>query len=233
MENFAERLGKVPVLIIRFGNTLSQEEIPYFRGAIINAVGKDDSLLFHNHEGEKVRYAYPLIQYKRIGGKAAIVCVGGGTEEIGKFFAACAMEVQFGKRPVKLEVESVKADKTLVQVWDDMFTYRIHKWLPLNQEHYEVFQEKESLAEKYAFLESILTGNILSFGKGVGVTFDKQIVCKITEMLDQRLLTYKGVKMMSFDVEFKSNVSLPDFVGLGKGVSLGMGTVKRMKSKEK
>ena len=30
---------------------------------------------------------------------------------------------------------------------------------------------------------------------------------------------------MSFDVEFKANVSLPDYIGLGKGVSLGFGTV--------
>lgn len=233
MENSVQNMGHIPVLTIRFANMLTQEEIPYFRGAIINAVGKEDSLLFHNHVGEKVRYAYPLIQYKRIGGKAAIVCIGEGTEAVGKFFSACNLDVQIGKRPVKLEVESVKADKTLLQVWEDMFAYRIHKWLPLNQEHYEVFQKKESLADKFSFLESILTGNILSFGKGVGVTFEKQIVCKITDVLNQRLLTYKGVKMMAFDAEFKSNVSLPDFVGLGKGVSLGMGTVKRMKSKEK
>ena len=225
MKNSAARPEHVPVLTISFANALSQEEIPYFRGAIIKAVGAEDSLLFHNHEGEKVRYAYPLIQYKRIGGRAAIVCIGDGTAAVGKFFSSCNYDVQIGKRPVKLEIESVKADKTLVQVWDDMFAYRIHKWLPLNQEHYEVFQQKESLAEKYAFLESILTGNILSFGKGVGVTFDKQIVCKITDVLNQRLLTYKGVKMMAFDAEFKSNVSLPDFVGLGKGVSLGMGSV--------
>jgi hypothetical protein len=32
---------------------------------------------------------------------------------------------------------------------------------------------------------------------------------------------------MSFDAEFKTNVSLPDYIGLGKGVSLGMGTVVR------
>ena len=33
--------------------------------------------------------------------------------------------------------------------------------------------------------------------------------------------------MMAFDIEFMSNVTVPDFIGLGKGVSLGFGTICR------
>ena len=223
--------NQVRTLVIRFNNPLNQNELPFFRGAVIQAVGDENALLFHNHEGEGFRYSYPLIQYKRIGGKAALVCIGEGTEEIGKFFSSCNFDVQIGNRSTLLEVESVKPDKVLVQVWDDWFTYRIRRWLPLNRENYEAFQQLESLAEKYALLERLLVGNMLSFGKGVGVQFGKPIVCRITDMLGQQLITYKNVKMMAFDVEFKSNVSLPDFVGLGKGVSLGLGTVVKWEKK--
>lgn len=34
--------------------------------------------------------------------------------------------------------------------------------------------------------------------------------------------------MMGFDIRFKSNVSLPDYIGLGKGVSIGFGMIKRL-----
>lgn len=213
------------ILTIHFNNIIARSDLGRFRGAIIKVVGQENGLLFHNHNGEKFRYAYPLIQYKRIRQKAAIVCIGEGTEEIGKLFSACDFDIQIGERSEHLEIASVKADKVLVQVWEDMFTYRIRKWLPLNQENYEEFQKLESLVEKYAMLENIMVGNILSFGRGVEVVFENQVVCKITEMLDEKLIIYKGVKMMAFDVEFKSNVSLPDFIGLGKGVSLGMGMV--------
>lgn len=81
-------------------------------------------------------------------------------------------------------------------------------------------------------LENLLTANILSMAKGLGVHFERQVECKITAMEEPRLTTYKGVKMMAFDAEFKSNVSLPDYVGLGKGVSLGMGTVVRKRKKK-
>lgn len=35
---------------------------------------------------------------------------------------------------------------------------------------------------------------------------------------------------MGFDIRFKSNVSLPDYIGLGKGVSIGFGMIKDYKN---
>lgn len=222
----------IKILKIQFSNEIQRHEIPLFRGAVIHAVGASGSLLFHNHEGDGLRYAYPLIQYKRIRGKAAIVCVGEGTEEIGKFFSSNELVVQIGNRTVRLEIDSIKADRCLVQVWEDRFTYHLRKWLPLNQENYAKYMALESLAEKYAMLEKLLTANILSMAKGLGIHFEKQVECRITAMDEPRLITFKGVKMMAFDAEFKCNVSLPDYVGLGKGVSLGMGTVVRKYEKK-
>lgn len=217
----------VKTLVIKFANELYPNEIECFRGAVLQAM-EDANVLFHNHlEDDKLRYAYPLIQYKRIHRKAALVCVGEGTEAIGEFFASCHFDVRIGERPVTLEVEGVQARQTLVQVWDDMFTYRIRKWLPLNGENYEKYMQTDSLAEKYALLENLLVGNILSMAKGLGIRFENQVVCKITAIEDPRVVMYKSVKLMSFDAEFKANVSIPDYVGLGKGVSLGMGTVVR------
>jgi len=222
----------VKTLVIRFTNELYPSEIECFRGAVLQTM-ENANVLFHNHlEEDKLRYAYPLIQYKRIHRKAALVCVGEGTEAIGEFFASCRFDVQIGERPVTLEVEGVQARQTLVQVWEDMFTYRIRKWLPLNGENYEKYMQTDSLAEKYALLENLLVGNILSMAKGLGIRFEKQVVCRITAIDDPRIVEYKRVKMMAFDAEFKTNVSVPDYVGLGKGVSLGHGVVVRKYEKK-
>lgn len=204
-----------------------------FRGAIVKAVKESEIDLFHNHTDEGLIYRYPLIQYKRIHQKAAIVCIGEGTEAIGEFFSSSNFKVDIGNRPVELEVESIKANKTLVQVWDSPFCYTIRKWLPFNKENYEQYLQLESLADKYALLERLLIGNILSFAKGVGIHFEKQVECKITESSEPLSIVHKGVKLMGFDVAFKTNVSLPDFIGLGKGVSVGKGMVKRMERNKK
>jgi len=38
--------------------------------------------------------------------------------------------------------------------------------------------------------------------------------------------------MLAFNIEFKTNVFLPNFIGLGKGVSIGFGTIKQIYQKE-
>ena len=215
----------IRTLTVRFNNDIGRHEIPLFRGSVLAAIGSGVDMLFHNHDGDGFRYDYPLIQYKRMGGKAAIVCIGNGTEVIGEFFGTSSFNVHLGDRPVTLEVDQIKPNKTLVQIRDTMFTYHLRKWLPLNQVNYKKYEALDSIVERYAFLERLLTGNILSFAKSMGILFEQQVECRITSAETPHLISYKGVKMMSFDVEFKSNVSLPDYIGLGKGVSLGFGTV--------
>ena len=225
-------MNRTKTLLVRFKNELAQAELPFFRGAIIHAT-EQNNLLFHNHnEDQSLRYAYPLIQYKRINKKAAIMCFGEGTEAIGQFFSSCNFDVMIGNRQVGLEVDSINAQQYLIQTWDGVFAYHIRRWLPLNQSNYKTYCEEESLVSRCAMLERLLTANILSCAKGLGVFFEKQVETKITQLDEPRLQRYKGVKMMSFDAEFKTNVSLPDYIGLGKGVSLGMGVVVRKKNQE-
>lgn len=218
-------MKKIKVLIVRFENEIDLIEIECFRGAVLQLIDKEN-ILFHNHIGnDKYNYIYPCIQYKRIGGKSAIVCLEEGTEAIGLLFSKENKNVQICQRKIELKVDNLTAKQVNVNIWDAMFTYHIRKWLPLNQENYRKYETLDSIVERYAFLERLLTGNILSFAKSMGVYFDKQVECKITSADEPRLLRYKGVKMMAFDAEFKSNVSLPDYIGLGKGVSLGFGMV--------
>lgn len=217
-------------LIIQSKNSIRQCEVPLFRGAILNAVkDSETNTLFHNHtEGDGFRYAYPLIQYKRIGGCAAIVCFGEGTEAIGEFFAACNFHLRIGDREEDFEIDSVKANQTLIQTWDSEFRYTLRKWLPLSSDNYKEYLSLDGIVAKLQFLQRILTGNILSLCKGLDIFLEKEVTCEITDMEEPRLTTYKGVKMMSFDIAFKSNTTLPDYAGLGKGVSLGFGMVKRI-----
>ena len=136
-----------------------------------------------------------------------------------------------GARSISLEVQNVRPHRALIQIWNDTISYKITSWLPFNQENYQVYQKMESMNERIAFLERIMTGNILSFAKGIGIHFEQQITCSISKILRTDIIEYKNIKMTSFNLLFKSNVSLPDNIGLGKGVSLGNGTIRMIKTK--
>ena len=74
-------------------------------------------------------------------------------------------------------------------------------------------------------LERLLIGNILSFAKGIGVYFDEEIKVSIVDIEKAEQYLFKNVKMLGFDVVFRTNVLLPRYVGVGKGVSLGFGMI--------
>ena len=64
-------MTKVKILDIVFENSIEDFEIEAFRGAVSKLVGYENTL-FHNHLSDnKLVYAYPLVQYKRIKSKAA------------------------------------------------------------------------------------------------------------------------------------------------------------------
>jgi hypothetical protein len=56
-------MDKIKTLTIIFNNEISQQQIPLFRGAIIDTMD-NANILFHNHDEDNLRYSYPLIQYK-------------------------------------------------------------------------------------------------------------------------------------------------------------------------
>lgn len=223
-----ENINRIPVLVIRFGNPISVNELQYFRGAIISKVPAEYTL-FHNHIDDGFRYRYPLIQYKRIGGNAAIVCIGEGTDAIGQFFANADFDLQIGNRNATFKVDKVEPSRVLIQPWEQSFKYTCRKWLPLNKENYEQYKNLDGVAERALFLQKILVGNILSMCTGLGIHIEKNIDCSVTNISETSIYRYKGVLMTGFDVEFKTNISLPDYIGLGKGVSLGYGMIKQQK----
>lgn len=219
--------NRVQTFIIRYSNAIGFHQLGQLRSAVLKAMKYNANILFHNHIDEnELRYAYPLIQYKRIGGKAAIVCMNEGVNVIGEFLSHGSMEVEIGRETTTLKLENAIPKITTIQAWEDnTFRYNIRRWLPLNSENYAKYCNIESYVERVAFIEKLLVANILSFFKGAGVNLEHKIECSIINLSEPRLLRFKRTKLMSFDALFCTNVTLPDYIGIGRHVSIGFGTV--------
>ena len=94
----------------------------------------------------------------------------------------------------------------------------------INGSEYIVFCNPKASSKE--FLESILTGNILSFAKGMDYHIKERLLVKITHLSKPLSQTFKGQNVLVFNIEFVSNIELPQWIGLGKGSSLGFGTVE-------
>lgn len=220
----------INILTVQFANEISQQEIPLFRGAVIHSL-ENNSILFHNHDGERLRYAYPLIQYKRIKGKAALVCLKQGTENIGELFSTKLQPFSLGTRVITPTIENIFPRNIRIQIWEHSFHYRINRWIPLNSKNYKEYRQFTDNSAKVQFLSKILTGNILSMAKGLDVRFEKEVKCEITSFTESTTIKVKGISMQCIDAEFKCNVSIPNYIGLGKHASINFGVVTKMRNK--
>lgn len=219
----------IRTLTVKFDLPITYREIPLFRGAVLKSMGERANVLYHNHIGDETfRYSYPLIQYKRLGGKAAIICVEEGTELIGEILSNVSGELMIGKNATECLIEQVQTKEVLVQTSEKLSTYHLHRWLPLNSKNYDDYQNAETYVEKVQILEHVLMGNILSFLKGIDIHLDEQMVLNIIDIKKQQLISYKRIKLLAFDVEFRANIQLPSLIGLGKNASVGFGILTKI-----
>ncbi len=216
----------VRTLTVITDTEIRQNEIPLFRGAVIHSLGEHPNVYFHNHlDNDKFRYSYPLIQYKRIDGKAAVVCIEEGVDIIGQFLTEVNGMLNIGERQITCNTERIQPARILVQTWQEMFSYHISRWLPLNSKNYQSYKDIDGIVERITFLENILKANLLSMLKGLNIHLEKELILKITEISDPYLMFNKGVQLMAFNADFKCNLSIPNHIGIGKNASIGYGNV--------
>ena len=227
-------MPRLRYLCVRFSNFIFPYDIPYFRSAVIEKTDRVSSL-FHNHKSDSlVMYRYPLIQYKVSFKKATIICLNQGVDDIHHLLQHPSMELRIGKGFQSFEVEDIDLHYHQVQVWESKFEYSLLNWMALNQKYHLRYKELEGDENaQIDLLESILKGNILSFAKGMDWFVEERIEVEIQNVKSIKLLPFKKRKVLTFCVNFKTNVSLPDYVGLGKGSSVGFGIVKLIDKKTK
>lgn len=224
-----EQMKKLKTLFVQFDDSLAAWQIPAFRGAVIEKVGREHSL-FHQHDANNgLIYQYPVIQYKSIQQKPSLFCLGEGVDEIHKFFGLRNWDVMIQGEKHVLKIHKLDLNNITINVWEKKFQYAIQNWLALNADNYKRYQLLNSLTERVEMLERLLTGNILSFAKGIDWKIERPVVVQIQEMRGEKVIRYKGVPLMAFDVYFNCNVFLPDYLGLGKSASHGFGIIRQFK----
>ena len=227
-------MTKIKFLKVEFTDTMQPWEIPAFRGAVVAKVGRAHHW-FHNHlNDDKFLYRYPKIQYKCVNHRPMLLCVHEGVDEIHKLFEQPDWSINISQRNLDMRIQRLDMHEFEMAVNAQPQSYHIKQWVALNQKNYEEYQQLSGLVERITFLEKKLVAHIISFAKGVKWHIDKRFEVKITDLSPPRWVKEKDNHLMGFNVSFETSIFLPDFLGLGRKVSIGYGVVQRkMISKKK
>jgi len=186
---------------------------------------KEHSELLHNHYADgNYRYKYPLVQYKVINRMPYLIGLGeGGRLLFDLFLKIDQLDVDGVKIPVLQK--DVEISKYVPEIGEALYQYNFETlWMGLNQHNYEDYQKLEVEAEKNKFLSKVLQNNILAFMKGINHQAENRIM--VTGKFNEKMTQFKNQSMLAFTGTFASNTYLPQYIGLGKSVSRGFGTIQ-------
>lgn len=188
---------------------------------------KAHSPLLHNHyAGGGLRYKYPEVQYKVIGGIPTLIGINEGAELLPKLFLKIKT-IDIDGHEYAINSKNIEHKNTEIGFDTHLHQYEfLTLWMALNQENYTKYQEIAT-SEKHAMLNRILVGHILGLFRNMELELKPEERLMTNVQVTQKSTNFKENKMIAFSGGFVANAVLPDEIGLGKAASRGFGTIRR------
>lgn len=123
--------------------------------------------------------------------------------------------------------KKIEKQKIEVGTCEDYVEYKfLTPWIALNQKNIKIY-ESSNFIKREEILKKILIGNVLSMSKGMDYKVRKELSVWLD--IKECQVNFKGISMKGFTGRFRINFKIPDYLGIGKMVSRGFGTVKLFK----
>ena len=220
-----------------------------WRGAIIEKVLQNKEVfenagirtdVFHNHNEkqwndakvskEQIKLSrYPMIQYRSLGGNAGIFGVGEGAEALRIFESLDDASISVGgEEYTSVDVRTQKNEWKPV-LSDKLMTYSIRQWIPFSPVKFEQWKKNQRLLKRVELADRALFGHFFHMMDDLGVFVERnRLELFVSAIQHEQFVNCFGVKKMALDVEVMTNCMLTESIGIGQGVSLGFGKIKRI-----
>jgi hypothetical protein len=217
---------QITQVIIKFPNIqLKTRDSHKLRGYFGNLF-KEHSPLLHNHyEDGSSRYAYPLVQYKVIDRIPVLIGFQEGAELLMSLFLKIR-EIDIEGQQFPLLAKNIQQTQCILTVNQQLYNYSFKTlWMALNQENFRKYVQLDE-KEKKNFLNHQLQNNILSCYKGLSFRVEERVMA--IAQVEEKQTQFKNQSMLAFSGRFTTNAYLPEWIGIGKAVSRGFGTISQI-----
>jgi len=204
----------------RVTDLLCTEYNRYFPKKIIGNNGNDPAI------GSKpLTYFYPRLQYKIVRGAPMIAAVKEGCDLLWELYEELdgASDEQIDWRITEKRLIDKKVQ---FGITSELIKYRfLTPWLALPEENFKKYLLLDDQA-KERMLCKILEGHIRSAADSLGYEIKDELRLKIN--IKPNYIFQRDIHMAGLFGSFIVNFEIPNFLGLGKSVSRGFGTIKRV-----
>lgn len=170
------------------------------------------------------KFSYPRVQIKILEEQIHIIGINEGVQPV-LLIPENIKELNFGNITFAINDFEVKTLNQQFVSSNKIISYSfLTPWAALN---YLTSKKYRSIPykKKALYLNKLLGRNLIFLAKEMGVSVEKGIYVKV-EIPNLHPKSIDDNKWKTFKGEFKTNVILPDFIGLGNGITRGHGTIK-------
>jgi preprotein translocase subunit Sss1 len=185
-----------------------------------------DYTKLHHEEADTFIHRYPVVQYKMVKGVLTVTGINEGARFL-KELADESREITVGPDTYWIVEHDISlTDEEFGQSATTQCYEFVTPWLALTQENYRKFYKLTGKPARDEFVQKILVDTILTLSKSLGCEVTTPLICDTN--LHFQKDRQKGVGIMTFTGKFEVNFLIPDYLGIGKSVSQGYGTVRRI-----
>ena len=210
-------------VVVKIKTDRPVQKTPYqVKGVLMKTFPNEEIVPMLNGSYRK-KYLYPRIQVKILDEEILIVGLNQGVDPILKIHEKIK-DLNFGD--ITFEV----LDKSVVEESESfMFTSNLQKyefvsnWVALNANTSKQFDAKNN-KDKLQFLNNLIAKNIVFISQDIGFELPENIYSQIiVSSLEATKMDQNGWR--AFDGNFTTNLVMPDYLGIGNGITRGFGTI--------
>lgn len=180
----------------------------------------------HRDEADTFIHRYPVVQFKIIDDVPTVTGINEGAEFL-KEICDESREIRPGAETCPIVGRGIAIKDEEFGISDTIRSYEfLTPWLAFSQENFRKFYKLKGKEERDGFVRKILIQNIGSLSKSLGYEVPAPITC--TTNLHFQKDRIGDVSDMTFTGKFQANFLIPDYLGIGKSVSHGFGTVQQI-----
>ena len=214
---------KIKSVTVKLKTDRPVQKTPYqVKGVLMKNFPNDEIVPMLNGSYRK-KFLYPRIQVKIVDEEILLVGIHQGVEPILAIHEKIK-DLNFGDITFDVLEKSVQASEEAFFFSSSIHKYRfLSNWVALNINTSKKYDLKKD-EDKLQYLNNLIAKNIVFIAREMGFELPKNIYSKIS-VSDLNPIKLDQNGWGAFDGEFYSNIILPNYIGVGNGITRGYGTI--------
>ncbi len=217
------RFPDIKTVIARVITNKPVRKTPYQVKGVFMRHHSDESIIPMLDGSYRDRFLYPRVQVKILNEQIYLIGVNEGVEPV-IALTEKINSLDFGNITIDIDNFEIEEFNQQFIPSPGLISYRfITPWVALNHMTGGKYKKLSNI-DKQSFLNKLLGQNIVFLANEVGINLEDNIYTKVkVENLSPKSIDDN--KWGAFKGEFKTNFILPNYIGIGNGITRGYGTL--------